>query len=79
MPAYPSVLEPLGHFSGLLCSFVLLDPEPKFPKGTIVVADNASIFAEQAGDYLGYVRNSGGYRSRYVQVGDDGVELSVRV
>ena len=43
------------------------------------MADNASIFAEQAGDYLGYVRNSGGYRRRYVQVGDDGMEISVKV
>ncbi|MGA3111607.1 MAG: class I SAM-dependent methyltransferase [Candidatus Bathyarchaeia archaeon] len=53
--------------------------EDKFRKGTVVVADNAGIFAEQMSDYLDYVRNSGRYRSRYVQVGNDGVEISVRV
>lgn len=30
-------------------------------------------------DYLNYVRNSGNYKSRYVQVGDDGVEISVKL
>lgn len=53
--------------------------EDKFCKGTVVVADNAGIFAEQMSDYLYYVRNSGRYQSRYVQVGNDGLEISVRV
>lgn len=53
--------------------------EDKFCKGTVVVADNAGIFAEEMREYLDYVRNSGRYRSRYVQVGIDGVEISVRV
>jgi len=43
------------------------------------VADNAGIFADQMSDYLDYVRNSGKYRSRYVQVGEDGMEISVKV
>jgi hypothetical protein len=30
-------------------------------------------------DYLDYVRNSGRFKSRYVQVGDDGVEISVKL
>jgi len=53
--------------------------ENKFHKGTVVVADNAGIFADQMSDYLDYVRNSGEYKSRYVQVGDDGVEISVKL
>ena len=53
--------------------------EPKFCRGTVVVADNAGIFAEEMADYLDYVRASGRYRSRYVQVGGDGVEISVRL
>jgi predicted O-methyltransferase YrrM len=53
--------------------------ENKFHKGTVVVADNAGIFADQMSDYLDYVRNSGRYKSRYVQVGDDGVEISVKL
>jgi len=47
--------------------------------GSVVFADNAGIFAEQIGDYLNYVRNSGKYRSRYMQVGEDGVEISVKL
>jgi len=53
--------------------------EDKSHKGTVVVADNAGIFADQMSDYLDYVRNSGRYRSRYVQVGDDGMEISVKL
>ncbi len=53
--------------------------EDKFHVGTVVVADNAGIFAAQMDDYLDYVRNSGRYRSCYVQIGDDGMEISVRV
>jgi hypothetical protein len=30
-------------------------------------------------DYLDYVRNFGKYQSRYVQVGDDGIEISVKL
>jgi predicted O-methyltransferase YrrM len=50
--------------------------EPKLHKGTVVFADNAGIFAHQMADYLRYVRTSGGYESRYIQVGGDGVEIS---
>ncbi len=53
--------------------------EPKLHTGTVVFADNAGVFASQMTDYLEYVRNSGKYRSRYVQVGDDGVEISVKL
>ena len=48
-------------------------------KGAIIFADNAGIFADQMSDYLDYVRNSGKYKSRYTQVCDDGVEISLRL
>lgn len=48
-------------------------------KGTVVFADNAGIFTDQISDYLDYVRKSGNYRSRYIQVADDGVEISVKL
>jgi predicted O-methyltransferase YrrM len=53
--------------------------EDKLAKGAIVFADNAGVFPDQMGDYLDYVRNSGKYRSRYIQVGGDGVEISVKL
>jgi Predicted O-methyltransferase len=53
--------------------------EPKLHKGTTVFADNAGIFAAQMTDYLHYVRYSGNYESRYIQVGGDGVEVSVKL
>jgi predicted O-methyltransferase YrrM len=53
--------------------------EAKLQRGTVVFADNAGIFANQMLDYLDYVRNSGKYRSRYVQVGGDGVEISIKL
>jgi predicted O-methyltransferase YrrM len=53
--------------------------EDKLHKGSVVFADNAGIFADQMRDYLDYVRESGKYRSKYMQVGDDGVEISIRL
>jgi predicted O-methyltransferase YrrM len=53
--------------------------EDKLRRGAVVFADNAGIFADQMGDYLDHVRNSGKYRSRYMQVGGDGVEISVKL
>jgi predicted O-methyltransferase YrrM len=53
--------------------------EDKLHRGTVVVADNAGIFADQMQDYLSYVRNSGKFKSTYFQVGEDGVEVSVRL
>jgi predicted O-methyltransferase YrrM len=53
--------------------------EDKLRKGAIVFADNALIFADQMSDYLNYVRNSGKYQSRFIQVGEDGVEISVKL
>jgi len=53
--------------------------EDKLQIGTVVVADNAGIFADQMKDFLNYVRNSGKYKSRYIQVGGDGVEISIKL
>jgi len=53
--------------------------ENKLHKGTVVVADNAGIFADQMRDYLDYVRNSGKFISTFFQVGEDGVEVSIRL
>ena len=53
--------------------------EDKLSKCAVVFADNAGIFADQMGDYLEYVRKSGKYKSRYIQVGEDGVEISVKL
>jgi predicted O-methyltransferase YrrM len=53
--------------------------ENKLRKGSVIVADNAGFFARQMKDYLDYVRTSGKYSSRFVQVGDDGLEISVKL
>ncbi len=53
--------------------------EGKLHKGSVVLADNAGIFAEQMREYLEYVRMSGKYRSTYFQVGEDGVEVSSKL
>lgn len=39
--------------------------EDKLRKGSIIVADNAGIFAKEMADYLSYVRTYGRYRSKY--------------
>ena len=52
--------------------------EDKLNKGTVKVADNAGIFANKMKKYLDYVRTSGKYRSKYAQVGVDGIEISVK-
>ncbi|HEX9261914.1 MAG TPA: O-methyltransferase [Candidatus Bathyarchaeia archaeon] len=53
--------------------------ENKLRKGTLIVADNAGIFADEMQNYLDYVRKSGKYQSKYVSVGQDGMEISVRL
>jgi predicted O-methyltransferase YrrM len=52
--------------------------EKNLHKGTVIVADNAGIFADQMKDYLTYVRTSGKYNSKYVSMGEDGLEISVK-
>jgi predicted O-methyltransferase YrrM len=51
----------------------------KLHRGSVVVADNAGISADQMKDYLNYVRSSGTYRSEYISFGEDAVEVSVKV
>lgn len=53
--------------------------EPLLHKRTVVFADNAGVFAAQMQDYLHYVRYSGNYESSFIQVGEDAVEISVRL
>ncbi len=53
--------------------------EKKLHKGTIIVADNAGIFADQMRDYLQYVRMSGKFESTYFPVAEDGVEVSLKL
>ena len=50
--------------------------------GTVVIADNVGFFAVP--DYLGYVRQSGRYKTRFIEASveynpqlKDGVEVSV--
>ena len=52
--------------------------EDKLHKGSVIVADNAGIFANQMNDYLIYLRSSALYRSKYIKVGEDGLEISIR-
>ncbi|MBI2675214.1 MAG: O-methyltransferase [Candidatus Aenigmarchaeota archaeon] len=55
--------------------------EKNLRKGSMIIADNARIFAREMGDYLDYVRNSGKYSSRYIFVpmANDAVEVSIRL
>ncbi len=55
-------------------------------KGSVVVADNVKSFADEMGDYLGYVRNSGKYKSAYKEAppnyessDGDAIEVSVKL
>ena len=53
--------------------------ESKLEKGGVVFADNVRMSAHEMRDYLDYVRNSGGYKSQYIDVGFDGVEISTKL
>ena len=53
--------------------------EDKLRKGAVIVADNAGIFAKQMANYLDYVRTSGKYSSKYVPVGVDALEVTVKL
>ena len=53
--------------------------EDKLCKGTVIVADNAGIFAKQMRNYLDYVRTSGKYSSKYMPVSVDGLEITVKL
>ncbi len=49
--------------------------EPKLKKNGVIFADNVKIFADQMREFLNYLRNSGKYKSQYIDVGFDGVEI----
>jgi predicted O-methyltransferase YrrM len=53
--------------------------EDKLERGGVVFADNVKMAADYMREYLDYVRNSGGYKSEYVDVGFDGVEISTKL
>jgi predicted O-methyltransferase YrrM len=53
--------------------------ENKLKKGAVIIADNAGKFAAEMKDYLEYVRTSDKYRSRYVGISDDGMEISIKL
>jgi predicted O-methyltransferase YrrM len=53
--------------------------EPILKQNGTIFADNVKIFAEQVKDYLNYVRHSGKYSSRFIDVGFDGVEVSTKL
>ena len=48
-------------------------------KGGVIFTDNVKMFARIMRDFLDYVRNSGKYSSRCIDVGRDGVEVSVKL
>lgn len=52
--------------------------EDKLKKGGVVFADNVKIFAGAMQDFLDYVRNSGKYKSEFIDVGSDGIERSIK-
>jgi len=53
--------------------------EDKLERGGVVFADNIKTPSHEMRDYLDYVRDSGRYRSEYVDVGFDGVEISTKL
>jgi predicted O-methyltransferase YrrM len=53
--------------------------EDKLKKDGIVFADNVKMAAREMKSFLEYVRDSGRYRSEYIDVGFDGVEISVKL
>jgi len=53
--------------------------ENRLERGGVVFADNVKMSAHKMRDYLDYVRNSGRYKSEYIDVGFDGVEISTKL
>lgn len=53
--------------------------ENKLERGGVVFADNVKMLAHEMRDYLDYVRHSGRYKSEYVDVVFDGVEISTKL
>lgn len=60
--------------------------EKNLKKGSVVVADNVGIFKQHMLDYLDYVRNSGKYKSKTINVplefsedAEDAMEISIKL
>jgi len=53
--------------------------EDKIHKGSVIIADNAGIYAYLMKNYLDYVRNSGKYRTWFIPVDEDGLEVSIKL
>jgi predicted O-methyltransferase YrrM len=53
--------------------------EDKLERGGAVFADNVKTPSHEMRDYLDYVRKSGRYRSEYIDMGFDGVEISTKL
>ncbi|MDR0318673.1 MAG: class I SAM-dependent methyltransferase [Nitrososphaerota archaeon] len=53
--------------------------ENKLTKGAIIIADNVGKFAAETKDYTDHSRTSGKYISRYIGIGDDGLEISIKL
>ncbi len=53
--------------------------EDKLHKGSLLVADNAGCFAESMKEYLEYVRSSKEYKSKFLPIGNDGLEITTKV
>lgn len=53
--------------------------EEKLHSGSVIIADNAGWMSYSMRDYLDYVRNSGKYRSDFVQSNGDGIEISIKL
>ncbi|MDR2699857.1 MAG: class I SAM-dependent methyltransferase [Nitrososphaerota archaeon] len=53
--------------------------ENKLTKGAVIVADNVGKFAAETKDYVDHIHTSGKYNSRYIGVGDDGLEISIKL
>ena len=59
--------------------------EKNLHKGSVVVADNVGVFADQMKDFLDYIRKSDSYKSRTVETGleyaggQDAMEISEKI
>jgi len=53
--------------------------EDKIHKGSVIIVDNAGIYSYLMKNYLDYVRNSGKYRTWFIPVDEDGLEVSIKL
>ncbi len=58
---------------------LLLEKHGLLAKNATILADNVKVFKAEVSGYLDYVRNTGRYKSKYHDFGDDAMELSKRV